>query len=203
MQRLLADERLLMVFPQGEGHRQALQGALQPRPLRHGVHASRDEDEYADRALRLHGGAARRSPPSPTLARSAGSSASRTSRSPTPWGLAVPIPAKLEVYYSPPMTFEGTGTEEDEVVNANVQLVKDRDRVAHRRRTQASSLRSPRCPAPLGRAMKILVPGSRVASGRCSRRGSSSEVTRSSASTVAPSPTRSAPPASLSRIEMH
>ena len=44
----------------------------------------------------------------------------------TPWGLAVPIPAKLEVYYSEPMFFEGTGSEEDEVVSANVEKVKDR-----------------------------------------------------------------------------
>jgi hypothetical protein len=44
----------------------------------------------------------------------------------TPWGLAVPLPAKLEVYYSEPMFFEGTGAEEDEVVHANVEMVKDR-----------------------------------------------------------------------------
>jgi 1-acyl-sn-glycerol-3-phosphate acyltransferase len=44
----------------------------------------------------------------------------------TPWLLAVPIPAKLEVYYSEPMFFEGTGSEEDEVVNANVEKVKAR-----------------------------------------------------------------------------
>lgn len=44
----------------------------------------------------------------------------------TPWGLAIPIPAKLEVYYSPPMFFEGTGSEEDETVVANVEQVKQR-----------------------------------------------------------------------------
>ncbi len=44
----------------------------------------------------------------------------------TPWLLAVPIPAKLEVIYSEPMFFEGTGSEEDEVVQANVEKVKDR-----------------------------------------------------------------------------
>lgn len=44
----------------------------------------------------------------------------------TPWIVAVPIPAKLEVYYSEPMYFEGTGSEEDEVVCANVEKVKDR-----------------------------------------------------------------------------
>jgi len=44
----------------------------------------------------------------------------------TPWLFAVPIPAKLEVYYSKPMVFEGTGSEEDEVVNAHVEKVKER-----------------------------------------------------------------------------
>jgi hypothetical protein len=44
----------------------------------------------------------------------------------TPWLLALPIPAKLEVHYSEPMFFEGTGAEEDEVVYANVERVKDR-----------------------------------------------------------------------------
>jgi 1-acyl-sn-glycerol-3-phosphate acyltransferase len=44
----------------------------------------------------------------------------------TPWIFAVPIPAKLEIYYSAPMRFEGTGSEEDEVVAANVQQVKAR-----------------------------------------------------------------------------
>lgn len=44
----------------------------------------------------------------------------------TPWLFAVPIPAKLEIYYSPPMVFEGTGTEEDEAVMAHVDRVKSR-----------------------------------------------------------------------------
>jgi hypothetical protein len=44
----------------------------------------------------------------------------------TPWIFAIPIPAKLEVYYSAPMFFEGTGTEEDEVVAQHVEKVKDR-----------------------------------------------------------------------------
>lgn len=44
----------------------------------------------------------------------------------TPWLLAIPIPAKLEVIYSEPMFFEGNGSEEDEVIAANVEKVKDR-----------------------------------------------------------------------------
>jgi hypothetical protein len=57
----------------------------------------------------------------------------------TPWILAVPLPAKLEVVYSEPMFFEGSGTEEDEHVYANVDRVKSRiaeliDRGKKRRR---------------------------------------------------------------------
>jgi 1-acyl-sn-glycerol-3-phosphate acyltransferase len=44
----------------------------------------------------------------------------------TPWIFAVPIPAKVEIYYSPPMTFEGNGSEEDDVIAANVDQVKAR-----------------------------------------------------------------------------
>lgn len=47
----------------------------------------------------------------------------------TPWLVTVPLPAKLEVYYSERMVFEGTGSEEDEVVCTNVDKVKDR--IAH------------------------------------------------------------------------
>lgn len=44
----------------------------------------------------------------------------------TPWGVALPAPVRLELTYSEPMTFEGTGTEEDEVIEANVERVKQR-----------------------------------------------------------------------------
>jgi 1-acyl-sn-glycerol-3-phosphate acyltransferase len=44
----------------------------------------------------------------------------------TPWLVALPIPVKLEVHYSEPMFFEGSGTEEDEVIQANVEQVKER-----------------------------------------------------------------------------
>ena len=37
-----------------------------------------------------------------------------------------PIPAKLEIYYSAPMVFEGNGSEEDEVVHGYVDQVKAR-----------------------------------------------------------------------------
>jgi 1-acyl-sn-glycerol-3-phosphate acyltransferase len=44
----------------------------------------------------------------------------------TPWVVALPIPAKLEIYYSAPMRFEGTGSEDDDVVHAYVDRVKSR-----------------------------------------------------------------------------
>lgn len=44
----------------------------------------------------------------------------------TPWLVALPLPVKLEIYYSAPMWFEGTGTEEDEVVMQHVDKVKAR-----------------------------------------------------------------------------
>jgi hypothetical protein len=44
----------------------------------------------------------------------------------TPWIFAVPLPVKLEVHYSSPMFFEGTGSEEDEVIASHVERVKSR-----------------------------------------------------------------------------
>lgn len=44
----------------------------------------------------------------------------------TPYGLAVPLPAQLEVHYSPPMRFEGTGDEDDVVIKGYVEQVKAR-----------------------------------------------------------------------------
>jgi 1-acyl-sn-glycerol-3-phosphate acyltransferase len=44
----------------------------------------------------------------------------------TPWLVTLPLPAKLEVYYSEPILFDGTGAEDDEVVLARVERVKDR-----------------------------------------------------------------------------
>lgn len=63
----------------------------------------------------------------------------------TPWFFAVPIPVKLEIYYSPPMFFDGTGSEEDEVVFGHVERVKSRiaqliDIGRKRRRGEAPTL---------------------------------------------------------------
>jgi 1-acyl-sn-glycerol-3-phosphate acyltransferase len=42
----------------------------------------------------------------------------------TPWIAPLPLPVKLDVYYGEPMTFEGTGSEDDETVQRYVDRVK-------------------------------------------------------------------------------
>jgi 1-acyl-sn-glycerol-3-phosphate acyltransferase len=42
----------------------------------------------------------------------------------TYYGAAIPLPVRLEVEYGAPMSFEGTGLEDDEAINANVEQVK-------------------------------------------------------------------------------
>lgn len=44
----------------------------------------------------------------------------------TKWGLLIPKPTRFQLLYGRPMTFEGTGHERDEVVNAMVDRVKER-----------------------------------------------------------------------------
>ncbi|MEO7111803.1 MAG: 1-acyl-sn-glycerol-3-phosphate acyltransferase, partial [Polyangiaceae bacterium] len=42
----------------------------------------------------------------------------------TPYLLALPLPVKLEVFYGAPLVFQGTGSEEDEVIFGYVEEVK-------------------------------------------------------------------------------
>ncbi len=44
----------------------------------------------------------------------------------TPWVLPVPLPVPLAVHYGEPMLFEGTGNEDDRVIERYVDQVKDR-----------------------------------------------------------------------------
>lgn len=44
----------------------------------------------------------------------------------TPYGLALPLPAPLEIHYGEPLTFEGTGNEDDEIITSYVDQVKAR-----------------------------------------------------------------------------
>jgi 1-acyl-sn-glycerol-3-phosphate acyltransferase len=44
----------------------------------------------------------------------------------TPYGLPIPLPVKLEVEYGEPMVFEGTGAEGDDVIDGYVERVRTR-----------------------------------------------------------------------------
>ena len=44
----------------------------------------------------------------------------------TPYGFALPLPVGLEVHYGEPMVFTGTGSEDDHVVSGHVEQVKAR-----------------------------------------------------------------------------
>jgi 1-acyl-sn-glycerol-3-phosphate acyltransferase len=44
----------------------------------------------------------------------------------TPYGVAFPLPKQLRVHYGEPMMFEGTGREDDDVIVGYVEQVKDR-----------------------------------------------------------------------------
>lgn len=44
----------------------------------------------------------------------------------TPWLLPIPVPAPIAIHYGEPMIFEGTGREDDEAIAANVEQVKGR-----------------------------------------------------------------------------
>jgi 1-acyl-sn-glycerol-3-phosphate acyltransferase len=124
-ERLLADERMLMVFPEGS------KGTMKLYRERYSL------VNFGTGFMRL---ATKMKTPIVPFAFLGGGEAVPTISNAvtlgkllgvpyipvTPWGVAVPIPAKLEVHYSAPMFFEGTGSEEDEAVSANVNLVKDR-----------------------------------------------------------------------------
>ena len=124
-ERLLADERMLMVFPEGA------RGTAKLFKERYSlVHfgtgfirlAMKMKTPIVPFAF-LGGGEAI---PTISNAVSIGKLLGVPYIPVTPWLFAVPIPAKLEVYYSPPMIFEGTGSEEDEVVHGHVEKVKER-----------------------------------------------------------------------------
>jgi 1-acyl-sn-glycerol-3-phosphate acyltransferase len=124
-ERLLADERLLMVFPEGA------RGTAKLYKERHSLVA------FGSGFVRL---AMKMKTPIVPFAFLGGGEAIPTISNAytlgkllgvpyipvTPWIVAVPLPVKLEVHYSAPMFFEGTGSEEDEVVYGYVEQVKER-----------------------------------------------------------------------------
>ena len=86
------------------------------------------QTEDAHRAVRVHR-RRRGHPHHRQLVRARASSSARPTCPITPYLLPLPLPVRLEVHYGEPMVFEGTGTEDDEVIVGNVEQVKD----AHRR----------------------------------------------------------------------
>lgn len=124
-ERLLADERLLMVFPEGA------RGTAKLYTERYSL------VDFGTGFMRL---AMKMKTPIVPFAFLGGGEAVPTIANAytlgrllglpyipvTPWLVALPLPAKLEVHYSEPMFFEGSGSEEDEVVAANVEEVKAR-----------------------------------------------------------------------------
>jgi 1-acyl-sn-glycerol-3-phosphate acyltransferase len=125
--RLLSDDRLLMVFPEGA------RGTAKLYPERHSL------VEFGSGFVRL---ALRARAPIVPFAFLGGGDAIPTvwnSRALgkllgvpyvpfTPYGLPLPLPARLHVQFSEPMRFEGTGQEEDELVFSMVDQVKARIR---------------------------------------------------------------------------
>jgi 1-acyl-sn-glycerol-3-phosphate acyltransferase len=124
-ERLLLDDRLLMVFPEGA------RGTAKLYKERHSL------VDFGTGFVRL--ALKTRSPivplgfvgggeAVPTVANS--SALGRLVGVPyvpiTPYGLAAPLPARLCVHYGAPLVFEGTGDEEDSVIVGYVEQVKTR-----------------------------------------------------------------------------
>ena len=120
---LLEDERLLMVFPEGARGTAKLFGERYSL-VRFGTGfmrlALRTNTPIVPLAF-LGGGEA-----IPTIHNS--KALGRLLNAPyvpiTPYGLALPLPVRLDVIYSPPMHFEGNGDEEDSVIAGYVEQVK-------------------------------------------------------------------------------
>lgn len=123
--RLLEDERLLMVFPEGA------RGTAKLFPERHAL------VDFGTGFMRL---ALRTRTPIVPFGFLGGGEAVPTVANlyrvgrmlglpyvpVTPYGPPVPLPVPLEIHYGEPLVFEGTGQEEDVVVQGYVEQVKER-----------------------------------------------------------------------------
>jgi 1-acyl-sn-glycerol-3-phosphate acyltransferase len=124
-QRLLNDERLLMVFPEGHHGTAKLYGDRNTL-VRFGTGfmrlALQTKSPIVPFAF-IGGGEA-----IPTIANldKLGKLLGLPYLPVTPYLVPLPRPVPLELYYSEPMIFEGTGREEDRVIQGYVQQVKDR-----------------------------------------------------------------------------
>ena len=124
-ERLLADERLLMVFPEG------VRGTAKLYTERYSL------VEFGTGFMRL---ALKTKTPIVPLGFVGGADAVPTIRNSktlgkllgvpyvpvTPWGLALPAPSLCQVHYGAPMVFTGTGDEDDVTIKAWVEQVKGR-----------------------------------------------------------------------------
>lgn len=142
--RLLEDDRLLMVFPEGA------RGTAKLYPERYSL------VDFGQGFMRL---SLRTQTPIVPFAFLGGGAAIPTVSNlyrlgkwlnvpyipVTPWLLPLPLPVQLEVHYGSPMRFPGTGDEEDEVIEGFVEQVKQRiaslieDSRARRRLLQGKS----------------------------------------------------------------
>ncbi len=121
--RLLEDNRLLMVFPEGAKGTAKLYKERYTL-VRFGTGfvrlAMRTKSPIIPFAF-LGGGAA-----IPTIHNS--STLGKLFGAPyvpiTPYGAAIPLPVKLEVEYGEPMVFEGSGAESDEIISGYVEQVR-------------------------------------------------------------------------------
>jgi 1-acyl-sn-glycerol-3-phosphate acyltransferase len=121
--RLLNDDRLLVVFP--EGHR----GTAKLYPARHTL--VRFGSGFVRLALQTH------TPIVPVACLGVGSAVPTIFNAEglghlfgmpyfplTPYGLPIPLPAHIDLVYGAPLEFQGSGAEEDEVVEGYVEQVK-------------------------------------------------------------------------------
>ena len=124
-ERLLADDRLLMVFPEGA------RGTAKLYKERYSL------VDFGTGFMRL--ALRTRSPIIPFGFAGSGDAVPTVHNSKTlgrllgvpyvpftPYGLALPLPARCEVHYGAPLVFEGTGDEEDSVIRGYVDQVKAR-----------------------------------------------------------------------------
>ncbi|MFP2908579.1 lysophospholipid acyltransferase family protein [Pyxidicoccus sp. 3LFB2] len=123
--RLLEDDRLLVIFPEGA------KGTAKLYPQRYSLVdfgtgfmrlALQTRSPIIPFAF-LGGGAA-----IPTVfnARALGKLMGVPYIPLTPWVLPLPLPVQLEIHYGEPLVFQGTGDEEDHVIEGYVQKVKTR-----------------------------------------------------------------------------
>ena len=121
--RLLNNERMLVVFP--EGHR----GTAKLYPERHTL--VQFGSGFVRLALQTH------SPIVPVACLGVGSAVPTVFNAVglgrlfglpyfplTPYGLPIPLPAHIDLVYGQPLQFQGTGSEEDEVIERYVDQVK-------------------------------------------------------------------------------